>query len=605
MTRNSWLLTLGAVLVCVGLLVPPSVIIGVLDTEAVGERLEQLRVGVWLFKMLLCGHGGWLLFSGLRSRVRDGRREDPEIRSRSLAPLWQPVVEGNDWSEARTGSMLLVILLVIGAGIRWIGIGQDLWHDEVFTLIDFVRPALGRILSDYSSDNQHLLYSILAHLSVTLFGESAVSLRLPAFLLGLASLWATLRLGSLTVGRRQAVLATALLTVSYHHVWFSQNARGYTGLLLMTALSTELFLRGLWSRRWAVWVGYASAVAIGMALHPTMIFVSAAHAFALLGLAVGSETRARDFQQPLGSLLLSGTLTLQIYAFVLPQMLELYLQPAAGAGTAEFRWKSPLWLINETIRGLDIGLGFGWLGLVGGGLLVALGLYGLLARSRLTTVCFVAPAFLGGVTMVLLGRNLWPRFFFNSGTFATLIAVQGAWVLGTLITRRLRRSGDGLSLAMACLMVLASMVTLPRVFRYPKQDFTGAKDYVEQQQQAGDRIVALDLAGDVYRHLYGPELFVASTLGELESQRSGDGDTWILYTLPEHIAATEPALWETVQADYEFVRAFPGTLSGGTIVVRRRGVDRAGAPGSVAAGSAATGVADELSNTPEEIDEQQ
>ena len=171
-------------------------------------------------------------------------------------PLWRP--PGRADAEASPETLgrevgLVLALLGIGAVLRWVGVGRDLWLDEVFTLVGFVRLPLAELLTDYSHDNQHLLFSLAAHLSVGLFGESAASLRLPAVLFGLGSLWATWRLGLLLAGRREALLALAFLVFSYHHVWFSQNARGYTGLLMATVLSTELLLRALWRGRWKLW----------------------------------------------------------------------------------------------------------------------------------------------------------------------------------------------------------------------------------------------------------------------------------------------------------------------------------------------------------------
>ncbi len=601
MKAATWLLAAGAVVAAAGLLVPAAGLVVLLDPEAAGERLQQLETGVWLFKTLLFGHGAWLVLASWRKlRPRGG----PAGPSGSVAPLWQPVRETGDRRGPWTSSLVVAAMLVIAAILRWIGIREGLWHDEIFTLIDFIRPSLGQILTDYSSENQHLLYSVLAKACIRVFGESAATVRLPALVLGLASLWATLRLGRLTLGHRQGLLAAALLTVSYHHVWFSQNARGYTGLLFATALSTELFLRGLWLDRWSGWAGYAVAVAVGMALHPTMAFVVAAHGISLLWLVARSGAGVARFRRPLGALVLSVTLTMQSYALVLPQMVELYLQPGAGVdAAAPFRWKSPLWMLNETIRGLGIGLGFGWLGLIGAGLVFALGLSSLWARSRLTTACFLVPALLGGVTMALLGRNLWPRFFFNSGAFAALLAVEGAWVLGAAVARRFERSSVGLGAAAAGLLVLASAVTLPRVYG-PKQDYAGALEFVEEQRRPGDQVVALDLAADAYSAYHAPGLAVAYSLEELELKRASAGRTWILYTLAEHLAATKPALWQAVQARYEVVRAFPGTLGGGAIVVRRSLENGAGTERSGAAGGSSTGdVADELTDAPDQVHE--
>ena len=62
---------------------------------------------------------------------------------------------------------------------------------------------------------------------------------------------------------------------------------------------------------------------------------------------------------------LGGVLTLGIYAGVLEQLFELYTRPGGGTTTAAVEWKNPLWLVNETLRGLGFGLAFGWIGLAG------------------------------------------------------------------------------------------------------------------------------------------------------------------------------------------------------------------------------------------------
>ncbi len=385
----------------------------------------------------------------------------------------------------------------------------------------------------------------------------------------MASLWAALRLARLVAGPREAVLVVALLVVSYHHVWFSQNARGYTGLLFATLLCTDLLLRGLWHGRGSLWVAYAACATFGMGLQLTMVFVVAAHAIVVLALLVREGTlSAARWRGPV-ALVLTGTLTLQLYAFALPQLLAFYMQPAAGTTTAEIEWKSAFWLINETLRGLGVGLAFGWLGLLGAALLFTTGGVHFLFRAPVATICFVLPALLGSATLILLDRNLWPRFFFNEIAFAALFAVRGARIIGDGAGQLLGRPGTRWGLAFAGALVLASALALPRAYRYPKQDFSGARDFVLERLQPGDRVVGIDIAGKVYRAYHAPDMAVASTLEELETQRAPDGRTWILYTLGVHIAATRPALWEEIQKGFEEVRAFPGTLGGGAILVRR------------------------------------
>src|SRR5262249_32397030 len=129
----------------------------------------------------------------------------------------------------------------------------------------------------FPSQNQHMLFSVLARLSFDLFGESAWALRLPSVLFGVGSVWALFMLGRRLLGEREALLACALMTVSYHHVWFSQNARGYMGLLCFTLLATWLWLESLARDEWPWHIGYAVAVALGAWLHLTMAFVVSAH----------------------------------------------------------------------------------------------------------------------------------------------------------------------------------------------------------------------------------------------------------------------------------------------------------------------------------------
>ena len=82
----------------------------------------------------------------------------------------------------------LTALTVLGAALRIHNLAGGLWYDEIATLLDSVRPELRHIVTHYPGNNDHTLYSILAHLSITLFGEHAWSIRLPALIFGTASI---------------------------------------------------------------------------------------------------------------------------------------------------------------------------------------------------------------------------------------------------------------------------------------------------------------------------------------------------------------------------------------------------------------------------------
>ena len=80
------------------------------------------------------------------------------------------------------------------------------------------------LLTTYYGDIQHPLYSVLGHASIAVLGETAAPLRLPAIAFGVASIPLLFLVGRVVATTREALLSAALLTFSYHHVWFSQNA---------------------------------------------------------------------------------------------------------------------------------------------------------------------------------------------------------------------------------------------------------------------------------------------------------------------------------------------------------------------------------------------
>lgn len=567
-----WILVItGVLLIAVAGLVSN----GMIERALVGDSGRSLVWGPTLFRALLAFHGLVLALAAIfwdRSPLR-----------RASCPAPGPTRDepGGDQETSRATWFILIGLSALALALRLGNLDSDLWHDEVGTLLDFARPPLGDILTRFPNQNNHLLYSILAHFSLRIFGESAWALRLPAVLFGVGSLWALFLLGRRLIGTLPALLACALMTVSYHHIWFSQNARGYMGLLFFTLLATWLWLEALSRNAWRWWLGYALAIWLGLLVHMTMAFVMAAHGllyFILLLYAIwrrqpggspGLEVAAG--WKPIAAWLLCGSLTLQAYALLMPDFL--------GRGFHEVslpsEWTNPLWVITESIRNLKVGFS-GTAVIVGGGALVAIGWLGIFRRSFRAGLLMVLPAVLAGATMLALGHNLWPRFFFFSMGFALLIVVHGAIAAPSLFLAqfsplRSRQSlGAGVGVALTCLLIAASLVTVPRNYRLPKQDFTGARDYVEGNRQPGDAVVAVGLAGVDYGRYFAPHWSVAKTPQELDTIRKDHTIVWVVYTLPVQVKAWHPEIWNMIEREFEVVKVFAGTLGGGEVYVCRQ-----------------------------------
>lgn len=521
------------------------------------ERLGSVVVGMWAFKALLVVHAIALL---LLPRLRDGR----PARTALLAPVAE---EARDERIAHEG-WILAGIVAFALALRLWGLGAGLWYDEITAFVKYARAPFGAIVTTFDSQNQHLLFSLLAHASLGIFGDGAAALRLPAALFGVGSIWATWWLGTLIGGRRESLLAAALLAVSYHHLWFSQNARGYSGLLFFTLVSTALVLLLLRARdvRIPLVVAYAVVAALGVWTMVAMVFVVAAHFVVWAGLVWRARERSRAAWAPLAAFVLAGTLTLQLYAPVLPQLLVTTTTPTMAG--VETEWRNPLWFAAEALRGLRAGVPGGLFTLACGAAVGLAGLASFFRRSPAVVALMLLPAVLTAAAMLATAHNLWPRLFFFCAGFAVLIAVRGVFAAAESVLAS--RHAPRLATGALVLVALASIATLPRAWR-PKQDFVSARDYVERQRAPGDAVVAVDLTRFPYGRWLATDWSAAATAQELEAIESRHQRTWVVYTFPERLRATQPALWQRLQQAYTPAARFPGTIGGGAVVVMLRG----------------------------------
>ena len=137
----------------------------------------------------------------------------------------------------------LAAALLAAALLRFFRLGaQNLWIDEVFTWrsADIGSP-LGwpRLV-----ENMHgPLLSVILHTWCGWVGESEWALRLPSAVFGVALVPVVAWLGARWVGRETVIPAAWLAACSPFLVWYSQEARNYSLLMLCACLSLLALLR--------------------------------------------------------------------------------------------------------------------------------------------------------------------------------------------------------------------------------------------------------------------------------------------------------------------------------------------------------------------------
>lgn len=550
---------LAAVVGALAVLVPPRG----LAVALVGPGspvLDEVIAGAWCFKGLLALHAFLLL----------------------VLPRWAPAVggagprritPGRSTGRDRVWDGALVALVAVALAVRLLHLGEGLWFDEIWTLLHYVDLPWGRLIVTFDTQNQHFLYSLSAKAAMALPLGRAAALRLPAALFGAGSIAALYVLGMCVANRREAFLAAAVLAFSSHHVWFSQNARGYTGVLFWTLLSTWLFVRMLRAEEsgWKLPLLYATTSALAIYTHLTAALTVVAHGlvFAVRELRTARRGGARSglSSAPVMGLLLATTFSLQLYALVLPQLPRTLVGGGGGDAAASVAWTSPVWLVSELLAGLARGVPGGAISLVAVGVVGALGLVSYWRRDATLVGLMVVPALTTAVVMIATRHNLWPRFFFASAGFAALIGVRGVFEATRLLRIPAARRVATATLALAA---AASALTIPRVWG-PKQDHEGAAAYVDRLLQPGDAVVVLDMTEVPFEQYLGRAYQTVRTREELLEIERRHARTWLLYSFPTRLSAEYPGIWDRVRSEYREVTSFPGTVEGGAVVLTRRG----------------------------------
>jgi len=521
-----------------GVLLPPAALASWLRGPG-DPLLPRVILGFWILKGLLLLHGM------------------ADLALPRLLPA-RPVTEDTAGGVSRRG---LLVLILGGVVLRLPGLDAGLWYDEIQTLVQYVRQPMGILITTFDSTNQHLLYSVLARITVLVAGESAAALRLPSVLLGAASLGAVVVFARRWLPPREGWLAALLLLVSYHHIWFSQNARGYTGLLLGTLAGTSVFLdllrRPTTHRQ--VWT-YAVIMALTVLTHVTALVVVAGHAAVWLW-QIRALERGPHRWGPLAALALSGSLALLFYGPVLPQFVATLTAPNLDPVAPQ--WKQAGWFVREAIGALVRGVPMGVLVVPMG---LGIGLAGVVSawrRDRVATALMLLPMAGMAALLAVAGHNLWPRLFFFGAGFAVLLGVRGTFAT---LSGLLPGAGPRLGQVLLAAAALASTVLLPRAWA-PKQDYAGAAAWVVEHREPGDVVAVTDMTWLPLTQWLGFDWPRVDHAGALRILETDSAATWVLTTFPIRLAAVAPSLWTHLAESYAPATVIPGTVGGGAITI--------------------------------------
>ncbi|MBI1250640.1 MAG: hypothetical protein GC189_04125 [Alphaproteobacteria bacterium] len=486
-------------------------------------------------------------------------------------------------SPRRWEWITLGAVIAVGLALRVYQLNAPLWFDEIVTVVEFVRAPFAQIAADYSTFNNHLFYSLQAKAATLLFGEAPWSVRLPAMLFGMGSIWLTWRIARRASTPAVALLAAALMAGSYHHIWFSQNARGYTELMFWSLAAYAVFSESFGSKSITRWSVFAACLAAAMYTHLTAAFFIAALGLTYCGMlaarwlfpaAAPASLQAPSDRwaqwAPMLGFVGGGVLTLILCAPALPQMTALVSAvDETSALDVMKEYQNPLWTLLEGLR--TLGGGDPLIMFAAPLALVFMGLGAVRIWRREPAFVLVSilqvPVTLAALSAASM--RIWPRFFFTELAFAFVLMACGALVVAEIVARFVKPLTPRLAFGLgAAAMVVASLVLAARNYAAPKQDFPGP---IALLQRLGAPAQAVGAVGwgfvpyDIYFDTGWRSVEAAPDVAQLSNPETGL--RWVVVAFPARAFREHPDVARLLESDFEEIAYFPGTLGDGGIFV--------------------------------------
>lgn len=494
---------------------------------------------------------------------------------------------GSEAKFKHIAAWLLSGITVLALFLRLFHLNSDLWFDEIWPLLVYGRATPLQVITGSASLGNHILNTILVNGSIAIFGAQEWAIRLPAAVFGVATIPAMYWVARMVVPWQASLGAALLLAVSYHHIFFSQDARGYTAYVLFSLLSSGLLVKGMQEDRLQSWVLYVVTMLLNLASIMIAGYVFVAHI--LVGAAALILIRRRG-ASPLPLLkrltsvfFVTGLLALHLYATGLAQVYQSVRSAyaTAGGGFALFSAEA----LQEVIRGISAGIAPGLVYillpfLIVGLALGAVGFWMLLQRQWALILALTLPEILTVLSLMAGGLTFYPRIFLLALPLTILVGVQSIYALSEWLGKVIGKGSPFFRFGLPATVVLAfcavSLVSLRHYYSVPKQPFRESIQYIEAERQPGDIIIAVFLAEGGYR-FYGPQYhleegkdyFPVRSVEALDAVLASHpgARTFVVTTFSRALRLAYPDLDARIARDWSRSRTFPATVGDGEVTI--------------------------------------
>jgi len=465
----------------------------------------------------------------------------------------------------------IAFLLTIATLLRLYKLNSQLWLDEISALIGSIRRPLLNIVTQWPESSSHVFFEFLASISRSLLGESPFAIRLPAALFGIAGIAALYMLATQLFSQRHALFIASLMAVSYHHVFISQNARGYSALIFFYLVASYFFLQFYQTKSISIRNGSIYIITIVLVTYsvPFGSFIPAAHFLLAFFSYLLNRNQVRTFPPfPISRfvclIFVAGTITTLLY---LPFITNMLSHAQMNLNSKAEGPRLGVWLFIELIQGLSNAF-FGVSGLIIAFIIGVIGLIVWYKSNAISVFVLALPLILQASVFIFLGFGIHPRYFAIALPCVFLAGGHTLAVFTQQIIKYFAISEIKQEFCVAlCLtaIIFVSALPLNRYYKFPKQDFEGAIKYVEKLAAIDHIKVGVLYAGTALTYYHNADFIKVDSQNKLLELESKTNQIWLVTTLEQIGSVAEPELLQYIKHNYKLVETLPGTIGDGDI----------------------------------------
>jgi len=312
-----------------------------------------------------------------------------------------------------------IVLIAWGVRVYDLG-GKDLWLDEANSVI-IAQEDFSGLIERLKADSSPPAYYLLLHFWIRTFGDSVVAVRSLSVLFGACLVVGVFLFAKRFLSLQVAVMASVLACLSPIQVLWSQQARMYTLLPLLSLVSMWFLWKAVFEGTSRSLAGYILTTLLCLYTHNYGFYLLPAHFLFLVG---SGALRARP-----GRWAICGIGLVAGYAFWMPAVLVQLVNKG------HYSWFVPIWedwgilgSLRQTLKAFTPGLGapfilpgvetFRWVPLVLAMALAGLGTTAIFAGKGerpsggngvgMVVLCLVAPLAFGLVGSLFMTPHYVP-----------------------------------------------------------------------------------------------------------------------------------------------------------------------------------------------------